>query len=172
MRLSHLSTLLALPHSLRQFVLLAATSLSVPVVAEQTPYISSVEYDAGYYGSYPIHQFNTAFQLQVPRVNILRQSKKCLTPKGADPNQARDYIFISPRGKVARPSPVILDEEGHVVWAVGPEWLIAYNFRVQRYKGQDVLTYWAGNDQVVGHGSGDYHIVSREALIVSRLFSM
>lgn len=157
MRLSHLAALLTLPQDLTHLILLAATSshLITPVAADQTPYVSSVEYDAGFYGSYPIHQFATAWGIEAPRVNILQQSDACW--KHTD--QRSQYTFISPRGKIARPTPVILDENGAVVWATGPDQVVAYNFRVQKFKGEDVLTYWEGDDQVVGHGAGEYHVV-------------
>jgi hypothetical protein len=51
------------------------------------------------------------------------------------------YIFLGPRGRsVTNPGPVILDAGGNVVW-VGTQFDQATDVKVQRYRGQDYLTF-------------------------------
>lgn len=52
---------------------------------------------------------------------------------------------------------MILDQDGHVVWA--KSWGRTYNMNMQTYKGEDFITFWVGNDGVVGHGEGTYYMV-------------
>lgn len=73
------------------------------------------------------------------------------------------YYFITPRGwKVSDPGPMILDGNGTLIWTdhfsnkFGGQ---AYDLRVQKYKGEDYLTFWLGDDRVRGHGAGHYYMV-------------
>ena len=59
----------------------------------------------------------------------------------------RDDIFITPTGDTAQYAngPEIIDSNGKVVWFHPiPEGQTAADFRVQRYRGQRVLTWWQG----------------------------
>lgn len=70
------------------------------------------------------------------------------------------HTLIAPRGSdVYTPGPMILDQDGHLVWfkPMGQ----TYNMNVQTYKGQEYLTFWSGDDSIVGHGEGTYYMVSR-----------
>jgi hypothetical protein len=53
---------------------------------------------------------------------------------------------------------MIIDQDGHLVWT--KHYGQTYNANVYRYKGQDYLTFWVGNDGIVGHGDGTYYMVS------------
>lgn len=83
------------------------------------------------------------------------------TPACAD---GRLY-FLTPRGwRVRAPGPMILDPaDGSLIWsahfgnAFGGQ---AYDLKVQRYRGEDYLTFWLGDDRVRGHGAGEYYMVS------------
>jgi Arylsulfotransferase (ASST) len=67
------------------------------------------------------------------------------------------YVFFAPKKKVRQRGPLIVDNEGHVVW-FRPLHLGATDFRVQRYRGQPVLTWWQGISHF-GVGRGDYVIM-------------
>lgn len=70
---------------------------------------------------------------------------------------APGYIFVAPK-KEDRPSgPAILDSAGQLVWfhPVEPP-AQAADFRVQRYRGQPVLTWWEGTQPVIGVGDGSF----------------
>lgn len=69
------------------------------------------------------------------------------------------YYFFAPRGMlVGHPGPMIVDTDGSLIWHSNA-WPVAYGLTVQQYKGEDYLTFWSGNDQVIGHGSGYYYMV-------------
>lgn len=83
--------------------------------------------------------------------------------KAADSPECHDgnYILLTPRGhRVPHPAVTILDSQGELVWEQYVQGQ-PYNLKVQEYKGENVLTFWVGNDAVGGHGEGDYHVVSR-----------
>ncbi|MGG7380186.1 hypothetical protein ACQ7B2_16000, partial [Escherichia coli] len=66
------------------------------------------------------------------------------------------YVFIAPKRGSGIDGPVILDNDGHVVWAEVPrKGMHVTDFRPQTYRGQPVLTYWEGASTVgVGMGEG------------------
>ena len=118
---------------------------------------SSEIYESGLEGSYPLINYPSAPGLVAPKVDVVQQSSSCLASGRGD--DAR-FLFVSPRGGVAQPRPMILDENGEVVWSGSDiENGNAYDFKVQRWNDKPVLTYWTGDDQVKGHGNGEYHIV-------------
>jgi Arylsulfotransferase (ASST) len=68
-------------------------------------------------------------------------------------------IFVAPKGGDSQSGPMILDSLGKLVWfAPMPGRLQATDFRVQRYEGKPVLTWWQGT-QSAGHGLGEGVIV-------------
>jgi arylsulfotransferase ASST len=69
---------------------------------------------------------------------------------------APGYLFLAPKKKVAQMGPLIVDDEGEVVWFHPTKASIA-DFRVQRYRGQPVLTWWEGHS-TKGVGRGRYEI--------------
>ncbi|KAL2863247.1 arylsulfotransferase family protein [Aspergillus lucknowensis] len=65
------------------------------------------------------------------------------------------YTFLSVRGEgMAARGPTILDQDGELVWTTPFDDVPVYNLDVNTYKGEDYLTFWAGDDQVDGHGDG------------------
>jgi hypothetical protein len=68
---------------------------------------------------------------------------------------APGYVFIAPK-KIEPEGPLILDNRGRPVW-FHPQALGATDFRVQRYHGRKVLTWWEGHS-VSGIGNGHYVI--------------
>ena len=102
------------------------------------------------FGSYPYKTFVSS-DLISP---ILRRPSE--SPQCDDDN----YIFLAPRGnQVPYPAVTIMDNAGEMVWehyVMGQ----GYNLKVQEYQGEQVLTFWEGNDAVGGHGEGDYYMVS------------
>ena len=69
---------------------------------------------------------------------------------------APGYLFLAPKKNVAQTGPLIADDDGEVVWfhPVKPG---AADFRVQRYRGRPVLTWWQGVS-TKGVGRGKYEI--------------
>jgi Arylsulfotransferase (ASST) len=70
---------------------------------------------------------------------------------------APGYIFIAPKKKVVQTGPLILDNRGHVVWFFPLDTHGVTDFRVQRYRGRPVLTWWRARP-VERDGKGSYAI--------------
>lgn len=109
----------------------------------------------GSYGFYPTYTFVTEVDLNAPMTNFMQWDERC--------NDGLLY-FLTPRGwGIGNPGPMILDEQGNLVWSkhfankFGGQ---AYDFMVQKYRGEEYLTFWLGDDRVRGHGSGFYYMVS------------
>ena len=120
--------------------------------------------DSGEEGFYPAHSFMTAEDVRGPKTNFLQWSPEC--------DDGLLY-FITPRGySLARPGPMILDRRGELLWAHHFENKFggqAYDFMVQKYKGEDYLTFWLGDDRVRGHGSGFYYLLNSSYNIVHKV---
>jgi hypothetical protein len=77
-----------------------------------------------------------------------------LKVKVARPGTAPGEIFVAPKGPDSQGGPMILDGAGRLVWfRPMPGELQAYDFKVQRYEGRPVLTWWQG-EQASGLGRG------------------
>jgi Arylsulfotransferase (ASST) len=74
--------------------------------------------------------------------------------KGAAPG----YVFFAPKKEVRQEGPLIVDGRGRVVW-FRPSPLGVADFRVQRYRGRPVLTWWQGHS-ALGRGQGKYVILN------------
>jgi len=107
-------------------------------------------YDLGFYGVYPTQNFVTLGQ-PTPWAQISQWDPRCDKDGG--------LILMSPRGvNVPNPGPVILDSRGNLVWSEG-KFGQAMNLQVQRYKGEDFLTFWSGTSGGP-HSNGSYYMVS------------
>lgn len=110
------------------FPLLA--SLSLPGVAA----FSFNAYDLGLHGIYPRQHFHSV-ALEPPAPKITEWDSRCDSGN----------LFLTPRGpSVTGPArgPVILDTRGNLVWMDTDRFHEAMNLNVQKYKGQDYLTFW------------------------------
>jgi len=76
----------------------------------------------------------------------------------ASDGAAAGYVFIAPKKAVRQRGPLIVDERGRTVW-FQPSRLGVADFRVQRYRGRPVLTWWQGRSKF-GRGQGNYVILS------------
>ena len=74
-------------------------------------------------------------------------------------NTAPGYVFLAPKMAVRQAGPMIMDNKGQVVWFHPLKFTKGVtDFRVQRYKGKPVLTWWRGRLSNVGVGNGWYVI--------------
>lgn len=74
---------------------------------------------------------------------------------------APGYVFLAVKRGPGQDGPQIVDDRGRVVWfRPTPPHTAATGFRVQRYRGQPVLTWWQGRTRY-GHGMGEYVILDR-----------
>lgn len=108
--------------------------------------------------------FRSRPDLSPPPVEIVRRPRAT----------AEGYLFAGPNngpdeGSPAQDGPMILDNEGRPVWfrPVPEEGQDAMDFRVQRYKGEPVLTWWQGVHG--GWGDGEYLIFDGSYREVARV---
>ena len=88
--------------------------------------------------------FLTAPTLRAPSITV--------TAPALDPSLGD--IFLTPVDGGLQAGPMIVNPAGQLVWfSPQPAGAQATDLRVQRYLGQDALTYWHGR-VVLGHGSG------------------
>ncbi|HEX5146424.1 MAG TPA: arylsulfotransferase family protein [Conexibacter sp.] len=99
---------------------------------------------------------------------------------GLDPDRVR--VVVPARGRTApglvflavkrgpgQDGPQIVDDRGHVVWfRPVPAHEAATGFRVQRYRGRPVLTWWQGRTRL-GHGIGEYVILDTHYRTIARV---
>lgn len=132
------------------FVLLTILSLSLVVVADPPAFNHSQEFDSGRLGLFVELPFQST-DLKAPQINFERWGPDCA--------ESHHKYFFTPRGMLVGPvGPVILDRDGHMIWH-RQDFGNTYNLQAQIYKGSNVLTFWAGDDTVVGHGAGFYYMV-------------
>jgi hypothetical protein len=82
---------------------------------------------------------------------------------------APGYVFLAVKRGPGQDGPQIVDDEGHVLWfRPTPPDMAATGFRVQRYRGQPVLTWWQGRTRL-GHGMGEYVILNQHYREVARV---
>ncbi len=72
---------------------------------------------------------------------------------------AHGYVFVAEKQGGKTGGPMIVDSHGRAVWyhQLSPP-LQATDFRVQRYRGKPVLTWWQGTESIAGVGRGEYEI--------------
>jgi len=92
------------------------------------------------------------------------------------PGTAPGYIFVSPKkgpGEQAptQDAPMIVDEGGEPVWfhPLQDDEADAFNFEVQTYKGETVLTWWEGRH--TGYGQGEYVICDHSYREIMRVMA-
>ncbi|RAL09342.1 uncharacterized protein BO97DRAFT_472561 [Aspergillus homomorphus CBS 101889] len=74
------------------------------------------------------------------------------------PHCEEGYVFLSPRGhSYPEPAPLIYDYRGNLVW-MGRAFGEFMDLKIQQYKGQDYLTFWAGEFDGT-RGIGQYYMV-------------
>ena len=87
---------------------------------------------------------------------------------------APGYVFCAPKNGPGEAGPgqdgcFILDNTGQPVWfrPVGSEAMDAMDFKVQTYKGETVLTWWAGHH--TSYGQGEYVICDHSYREITRV---
>jgi hypothetical protein len=93
-----------------------------------------------------------------------------LTVLHSEAGASGDPIFIAPYNAPgnAQAGAVIVDAGGQPIWENPLAGRVTTNFRVQRYRGEPVLTWWEG-DIELGHGVGEYVIADAGYRTVRRV---
>ena len=98
----------------------------------------------------PVQHFKSRPDLQPPTVSIQHSAR------GA----TKGYVFLAPKREAVQPGPMIIDDRGQVVWFDPLPTSGVTDFKVQRYHGKPVLTWWQGTVSMRGVGiAGGYHIM-------------
>jgi Arylsulfotransferase (ASST) len=93
-------------------------------------------------------RWHTRRDLRIPALSVAR----------SEPGASRDPIFIAPYNAPAgQAGAVIADANGEAIWENPLAGKVTTDFRVQRYRGSPVLTWWQGGIEL-GHGVGEYVI--------------
>jgi hypothetical protein len=96
----------------------------------------------------PTQHFESRPDIQPPVITMTTVAR------GVDPA----YIFLAPKKEVAQSGPMIIDENGELVWFRPLDTHAVADFRVQSYDGKPVLTWWRGK-ATNGVGDGYYVIM-------------
>jgi hypothetical protein len=83
---------------------------------------------------------------------------------------APGYVFVAEKAAGKTGGPLIVDDRGRVVWyrQLAPP-VQATDFRVQRYRGKPVLTWWVGTISKAGVGRGSYVIYDESYHEIARV---
>jgi hypothetical protein len=92
-----------------------------------------------------------------------------LTVAHSEAGVSDDPIFIAPyNSPTGQAGAVIVDNRGQAVWEHPLAGKVTADFRVQRYRGSPVLTWWEGSIEL-GHGVGEYVIADSSYRTVRRV---
>jgi len=103
-----------------------------------------------------VRSFRSHPELSPPAIEITAQAH----------DTAPGYIFIAPKKGAGQDGPMIVDDQGQLVWFSNNRY--ATDFRVQSYRGEPVLTWWEGK-VVAGHGVGEYVIFDSSYREINRV---
>jgi hypothetical protein len=106
-------------------------------------------YDLGIYGFSPSRGYYSSSH-DSPLLGFIQTDARC----------SRDFFFFAPNGdSIPEPGPVILDADGELIWRLS-EGLkgVTQDFKVQRYKDEDFLTFWVGSE-IDGRKQGLWYMV-------------
>jgi hypothetical protein len=107
----------------------------------------------------PAPRWHTRPDLRIPALNVIHNDAAAST----------DPIFIAPyNAPNGQAGAVIVDHRGNPIWENPLAGRVATNFRVQRYRGDPVLTWWEGTIEL-GHGVGEYVIADSSYRVLRRV---
>lgn len=93
-------------------------------------------------------RFHSAPGLNPPSIVVTR----------SDPGRAEGHLFLGVKAGPGQDGPMIADDDGRLIWFHQvPHGTSAFDFRAQRYRGADVLTWWQG-PVLAGEGFGEGEI--------------
>jgi hypothetical protein len=104
-------------------------------------------------------RFHSRPDLRIPALTVLQHDD------GASP----EPIFIAPyNAPVGQAGAVIVAPSGEPIWEHPLAGRVTTDFRVQRYRGSPVLTWWEGVIEL-GHGVGEYVIADASYRVIRRV---
>jgi hypothetical protein len=136
--------------------LTALRYLFVPLLVYAFPESQTYLLDSGLYGAYPTRKYAST-NLTSPQANVIESDDSC----------ADGLVLLSVGGQSVKDGgPMVLDMGGNLVWsAPGQYGEATANTKIQRYRGQDYLTFWAG-EKLQESGLGSYFMLNSSYEIV------
>ena len=102
--------------------------------------------------------------LSAPKIKITDYN----TPTGRSATAAQDPVFIAPKEGEPMTGPVILDADGDPIWIHPLDGdTRAFDFKVQKYQGKPVLTWFQGPDLALGYGQGKYVLMNESYRVIA-----
>lgn len=128
-------------------LLLIVHQTVLPILAWFIPTLEVPFYDLAVYGAYPEQEY-VSFDIPSSQPNLVKWDEQCDSGN----------VFVTLNGpSIAHPGPSIYDARGGLVWTT-EEYGTVLNMRLQWYKGEKYLTFWAG--QKAGTmGQGQYYML-------------
>jgi hypothetical protein len=108
----------------------------------------------------PTQHFRSRADLRPPPVKVLTRAG----------HTAQGYLFIAPERGVDQGGPLILRDDGQVVWFDRLDDRRVTSFRVQRYRGRPVLTWWSAI-RSKGPGHNGLYVIADDSYRVLRTVS-
>ena len=139
--------------------LIALRYLCVPLLEYAYPNSQVYLLDSGFHGAYPLRKY-VSTDLTSPRAYAIQSDKSC----------ADGLVLLSIGGQsVTGGGPMILDMSGNLIWSAPGEYGDASaNTKIQRYRGQDYLTFWAG-EKLQESGLGNYYMLNSSYDVVHKV---
>ncbi|KAK5162811.1 uncharacterized protein LTR77_011183 [Saxophila tyrrhenica] len=129
-------------------LLLCLRFVAVPLLVLLHPPLDLWFYDHSVYGLYP-QQYYHSFHIASPAARRPRWNHVCAE------ESRNGLVLLDLHGSQVKDSgPVVLDLAGNLIWtnaSFGGENPHAMNAKVQEYKEEQYLTFWAGDDYDHGH---------------------
>ena len=93
-----------------------------------------------------------------------------LTVAARRPGATPGKVLLAPKRRSGQSGPAILDEQGRLLWFHPMrDGIVANDFRVQRYRGEPVLTWWEGKTGDKGYGDGTWVIADQSYREIARV---
>ena len=109
--------------------------------------------------SFATQHFVSRPDLRPPPIDVLTRAH----------GTAPGYLFVSPERGVDQAGPLILDDDGQAVWFHPVSAHRVTSFRVQRYRGRPVLTWWSAEAKRGSGHNGVYVIADDHYRIIATL---
>lgn len=143
----------------RRLVLLVLTGVVISILLalrQSSPTLSRVHWrsdwswvDMGSSGMAPMRRYHSFDHDSIDVRFLVRDDRRC----------SREQLFLATRGSDTEPGAVILDHTGELIWRQPRMAAETHDFRVQEYKGEKFLTFWAGKPDGGGK-RGSWYMVN------------
>lgn len=149
-RLIHTSVFLGVFLLGTTLLLLSFRYFLVPLFVFYFPSLDSCFYDLGFYGIYPERHYHS-FNLASPSPRTPNWDAHVCNQE----NESGGLVLVDLHGTgVTHRGPAILDLKGNLIWTDNSYGQHAMNTMVQEYKGEQYLTFWAGENE-----RGNYYML-------------